>query len=185
MENMMQFKRGQIVITEGNGKSIISRGIRIFSGSWWTHGFVVINEIEFVEASFPRVKVGKIGDRLNELERQGRAFVVLDYPGLSEEERDKVAAAASSYVGRVYDYGNFITYILFKLWYQGTKRLVCSSLMARAFETGLGIRIFDNLRLKLPKESHARVGNLKRGFCTPQDILNYSNLKIIHYHENF
>lgn len=173
---IMKLKPGQVVITQGKPNSIISQLIRFFTGSWWTHGFVVLNETEGIEAKIPRVTRLNIEERLRKLDDQGRDYVVLDLPGITDEERLLVAQAAAEFEGRLYDIWNILYYALFKVWVEGGKRLVCSRLMAAAFYDGIANRIFWGAENKLPPTELYRLDNLYDGYCTPDEVLRYSLL---------
>lgn len=178
-----QIKPGMFILTEGGQKAFVSWGIALFSDCWLTHGLLVTGEDEFIEGTYPRAKRGKLSERLEECRKQRRDWALYD-PCRNDVEREKVVAAGLRYENNVYDYGNFLTYMLTGLWYEGTKRRVCSSLVAMSVIEGTGRPIFTNLRIQLPKASPWRIENLKDGRCTPGDIMRYSNVPMIHYQNN-
>lgn len=181
----MQLKPGMVVVTQGNPKKLIPRLIHWATGSWWTHGFVVVNETEGIEAKIPRVARLNIQERLRELEEDGRDYVVLDLSGITDEERLKVAKAAESFEGRLYDIWNCVYYAIFKMWVEGGKRLVCSRHMAASFYDGMDYRIFKNAASKLPTSLLYRLDNLDDGYCTPDEVLLYSDLTEVWRRSNF
>jgi hypothetical protein len=175
----MDIKPGMVFITQGDTKSIVSWVIRLATGSWWTHGFVALTETEAIEATFPRVQHLNIAERLAELKKDGRDVVIMDLPGITDEQRTKVAAAAESFNHRLYDIWNCLYFVLFNVWWEGGKRLVCSRLMAASFLDGIGVRIFDHAEKKLPESLQHTLQNLEDGYCTPDEVLRYSDLEII------
>src|SRR4051812_7367502 len=115
------FRPGSIVITQGDPKSLISWVIRLATGSWWTHGFVCVSDELAVEAVIPLVTTMNISERIAELEREGRDYVIMDLPGITDEDRKKVADAALTFVGSMYDIWNCLYYVLFRSWKEGGK----------------------------------------------------------------
>lgn len=180
VENPVQFKAGHIVITQGDPKSIVSKGIKWVTGSWWTHGFICISETEAVESFMPRVRKINIAERLAELERGGRDYVVMDLPDITEYGRQEVARAAEADVGKLYDIWNMLYFIIFGVWVENGKRLFCSLQMAKVFYNALDVRIFANAFLKLPESRYHRLDNLYDGYATPDEVLRYSDLVEIH-----
>jgi hypothetical protein len=173
----LQIKPGMIVVTQGDPKSIISWGIRLATGSWWTHGFVCVSETEGIEAVPPRVRKLDIAERLAELTKHGQDYVILDLPGITDDQRVEVAKEVESYVGRMYDIWGCVYFLLFKSWVEGTKRVVCSRIMTACFYDAMGLRIFENAKTKLPASLQYRLENLLDGYCTPDEVLRYSELQ--------
>lgn len=177
----MEWKAGQVVITQGDPKSIVSKLIRWVTGSWWTHGFVTISTTEAVEAVVPRVKKLNIQDRMKELEAGGRDYLVMEMDGLTDEQREKIAQSALSFLGRLYDLLGCVFYVLFKSWYEGTKRVICSRLMSASYFDGIQHNIFNNVATRLPVTLEYRTRNLEDGYCTPDEVFRYSDLTVIHH----
>jgi hypothetical protein len=175
----MDWKKGMVVITQGNKHSWVSRMIKFASKSWYTHGFVVTGDNEAVEAKFPHVTKLNIDERIRELEQDGRDYIVLDYPGITSEEREQVAQQALTYVGRLYDIWNAVLYLFIQVWWQGTHRLVCSGLMAKSFMDGIH-KPFFNMNTIPSSYNKYRRENLEKGFCTPDEVLRNSILTEIY-----
>jgi hypothetical protein len=180
----MDFKPAMVVVTQGDPNSVVSRAIRLVTGSWWTHGFVVISATEAIEAKFPRVVVLNIQERLAELDRENRDYQVMDLPDITDEDRAKVAKAAMDFNHRMYDIWNCVYYMVFKVWVEGGKRLVCSRLMTAAFYDGLFHKVFRHVYRKLPNGLKHRARNLEDGYCTPDEFLRYSDLEVIFRKKN-
>lgn len=173
----MPFKTAQVIITQGDPKSKVSKIIRYFTGSWWTHDFLVLDAEYAIEATFPRVTVIKIADRLKELADEHRDYVVMELPGITEAQRTEVAAAAYKFQGRWYDLLNCVYYGFFGFWAEdGQRQMVCSRLITAAFYDGLKVKLFENVTEKLPVRLKYRAKNLQDGYCTPDEILRYSQL---------
>ncbi len=169
------FEPGTIIITRGRKFDPVSTAIRLFSGSWWTHAFIIINETEAIEAWFPRVRKFNYSNRLVQLRKEGRYIKVLELPDLSDIERYTVVHNAVSYIGRLYDIWNLLYYVIFKSWFESGTRMVCSSLIARAY-TNAGRPIFNELPSTMP---HRLRDNLQDDYCTPEDILQYSDCEVV------
>lgn len=180
----MQFKPGMALITEGNKKSIISWIIRLGTGSWWTHANLIISDTELIESTYPRVRHYDLQKRIKELRNGGRDFVIMDLPGLTDEERKKIVEAAETFVGRKYAVENALWYGIFRVWKEGRRRMFCSRLVAKAVFKGIGKRIFGDFRVTLPEKLYYRIDNLEDGYCTPDELLLYSKYVPIHYELN-
>lgn len=174
----MSFLPGQIVITEGNRKSLPSKLVAWATGSWWTHAFVVSGVNLAVEATFPRVRQFKLSERLEQLEREDRAYVVFDMP-MASSLRWKLAGWARGFVGKWYDVGQLFYYkIRGQFVKDGIGTLVCSR-VGTAIYSKAGINLFprEHLREVLPP-GFARVDNLEDGYVQPADYF-YSVLNIV------
>lgn len=172
----MELKKGMVVITQGDPSSIVSRLIRWATGSWWTHGFVVISDTEGMEAKFPRVCRLSLKERFAELEAGGRDYAVMDLPNITDEQREQVVLAALKLEGRLYDIWNCLYYGIFKMWVEGSHRFVCSRLMSAVFYDSLDVKIFDGAIDRMPSSLWYRLPNLSDGYCTPDEVLRYSIL---------
>lgn len=177
----MQFREGQVIVSEGNRKSLISKGIAFYTGSWATHAFIYVGNGQGVEATFPRVRYLDVNKRIEELKRKNRAFVVLELPGITDDLRTAVARKAETYVGRFYDVGQLLVYMLLgKFWKDGTGTLVCSRLVTAAHYS-VGEVLFDEETLaKYYPPCHPRLDNLRRGYATPVDLLT-SRLEVVDF----
>jgi hypothetical protein len=175
-------KIGDVIVTEGERKSIVSRLIAYFSGSWATHVFVVTGPDEAVEARFPRVRKFALQDRLYELEQQGRAYAVLDIHQLTTESREAVAAEARGYVGRFYDFGQILMFMLTRrFWQDGSGTLTCSRLVTSAYLEGARVNLFPARLLSQYPPDHHRLPDLKLGYAAPVDLL-VSRLALRFFH---
>jgi hypothetical protein len=190
----MAFRPGQVFIEQGNPQLCSHRLIQKFTGSWYVHGYVAISETVGVEASIPRlpswqemlhgyfntgrVVMFDIADRLAWVKSYDGQTVVLDLPGITDDQRHKVAETALSYVGWKYDLISVLLYPLLGFWPKlKRKELFCSELMARMFRDGLGQRIFTEESLdKVPTSQYYRLKNLRDGLCTPDEVMRYSEL---------
>lgn len=174
---------GQVVVTEGSHSSFVSWSIAKATDSWATHAFVITDpQYEAaVESTFPRVKAFNYNERFEKLEKENRAYAVLDLLALTDEQRQQVADKAESYIGRWYDVGQLFVYLLMgKFISDGAGTLVCSRLITSAF-MDIGIDIFPNevLYEKIGMNSK-RFENLTRGYATPVDLLA-SSLQLISF----
>ncbi len=177
---MHELRLAQVVVTEGDWSSWISRAIRRATGFEWTHAFIVTGPDELSEAWFPRVRTHSLARRMDELAAKGRQHVVLELPEITDTERALVADKARSYVGRYYDVGQILLYYTLKrFWKDGDGTLICSRLVTAAHFSGLGPtrgNLFPpELIAALPPEFDGRQDNLKVGYATPADLL-YSTL---------
>jgi hypothetical protein len=165
-------KPGQVVVTEGLRTSWISRAIAWASGSWATHVFVVTGPDEAVEAVFPRVKILRLQERLDEMRKDGRAVVVMGIPEIGGVRASWAARNARSFVGRWYDIGQVFLYaILRRFVNDGAGTLMCSRLVTAAYADA-GVKLFDEATLRkwyLHRNHH--VVGLRNGFATPGDLL--------------
>jgi uncharacterized protein YycO len=172
-------KQGQVVITEGNRRSLISKLIAWKTQSWWTHTLIVTGKDEAVEAVLPRVRKIKLSERLLELHEEDRAYVVLDFPTLTLQQRWRVALTTGSFVGKFYDLGQLLIYaVLGKFRNDGQGTVVCSRLVSAVYKTALGIDIWD--ASKTPSD-FGRLDDLRDNEVTPHDLLLRTKLQIIHF----
>jgi hypothetical protein len=189
------FKAGQIFIEQGNPKIPTHRFIKHFSDSWYVHGYVAISETVGVEASLPRlpswkemakgkfntgsVRMFDIAGRQSWVSSYGGHTVVMDNPRLTDEERNKLATAALSYVGWKYDLRSVLCYPFLGFWPKlRRKELFCSELMTRMYKDGLNVRLFSDDSLdKVPTSQFHRLKNLRDGLCTPDEVFRYSILE--------
>lgn len=172
------FLPGQLVITEGNRKSWISRAVAWATGSWWTHAFIVVGPDRAIEATFPRVRQFSLKERLAQLEAEDRAYLVFDLD-LTGSQRTAVIEAAESFIGKWYDFGQLLYYkIRGQFVKDGIGKVVCSRLYTGVFQK-VGINLFpkDHLDEVLPSW-FVRRDNLEDGYVTPTDFF-YSILKIV------
>jgi hypothetical protein len=176
----MDFKPGMVIVTQGDPKSWVSRAIRFATGSWWTHGFVVLTPTEGLEAKIPRVATLNIQERIAELEAGDRDYIVMDLPGITDAERQQVVTAAMSFNHRMYDIWNCVYYTVFKVWAEGGRRLICSRLMSASFFDGLALNVFEHVHDKLPDALQYRESNLIDGYCSPDEFFRYSDLEVVY-----
>lgn len=127
-------KPGMVIVTEGDHTSIVSWGVRLFTGSWWTHAFMVLEGDQGIEAYVPRVRYLSISERLDKLKQTGRKVVVLDYPGITDIQRQGIVEQARQYVGRKYDYLQIVVYALTGRFVDdGPLRTVCSRFLENVY----------------------------------------------------
>lgn len=174
---------GQVVVTEGERDSCVSKAIAAFSHSWATHCFLLTGLGTAVEAKFPRVVQLDPVVRLSALRDADRAYVVLDYPGVTAPDRLRIAQRADSYVGRWYDVGQLLLFALtHRFWGDGTGTLDCARLVTGAYDEGAHIDLFpkDFLDAHKAQLGH-RIGNLAHGFPLPFELLT-SKLEVVEFH---
>lgn len=172
---------GQVVVTEGNRDSWISKTIAWATGSWATHVFLVLDDQQAIEAKFPRVRVINTSARIAELEEQGRAYVVMEHPELKVSARWRLAEHAMGMVGRWYDLGQVLLYLVSgRFWRDGAGTLTCSRLVTAAFQN-VGVSLFpDRLLDSRRAVFNGRLDNVRRGYATPVDLL-LSSLVTVHF----
>jgi hypothetical protein len=174
---------GQVVVTEGDRNSWISRAVAKATGSWITHCFIVTDTNEAVEAWFPKVHSFDLTERMQELRKGRRAYAVLDLMTLTAEQRSSLVATARSFRGRFYDVGQALLFAMFHRFFSdGPGTLVCSRLITATFKKALGVDLFDELtlRIKFHSDHPNRQENLLAGQVTPADLLR-SRLKVIRW----
>ncbi len=173
----MPLELAQVVVTAG-GKDWWGRTSRFILGSRWTHVWIVTGPDELVESFFPiGVRKYSIAMRMKELKAAGRAYVVMDHPGINAVERENIAEKAKSFVGKKYNIFTLFFWVLFGRFCNLTRRkLVCSTLITASYKEGAGRDLF-----KL-KNCHflykGQQADLKRGMATPPEIFLYSDLLI-------
>lgn len=173
---------GQVVVTEGDRDDVVSQTIASATGDWATHTFMVSGLDELVEAWFPRVRTMSLLQRVEELERNDRAYAVLDYHALQPLHRRLLVARARSFRGRLYDWPQALVYSLFRdFWRDGPKRLVCSRLITAAYQQALGVELFPEhvLRAQYPSDFR-RQASLRKGYALPSDLLR-SRLTVMEF----
>jgi uncharacterized protein YycO len=173
-------KIGQVVLTEGVQGAVLSTSISYFTNSLWTHAFLVTGANEAVEAWLPRIRKVDLRERMDRLYNQGRAYAILDLPLLPRAARETIAEKANTYVGKLYDVRQTLTYALFGEFRGGSdNQLLCSRIITAAFYS-CGENLFDEATLcrKLPPAQ--RLPNLRQGYATPVDLL-FSRLSIVRF----
>jgi uncharacterized protein YycO len=178
----MELRAGQVLLTEGKHTAFVSAMIRYATGSWLTHAAVLVGPNTAVEAWLPKVRKFDVQARLDELKREGRAYVILDLPSMTETDRAEVANTALSFVGRWYDFGQNLLFLFTgRFWDDGPGTLMCSRTVTAAFSRGPDVDLFDDatLRKNFARDSH-RLENLERGFATPAELL-LSRLEVAHF----
>lgn len=178
----MELQNAMVVLTASDG-GILARLIHYCTGSWWTHCFIVTGPDEGVEAYFPRVRRLSVSKRLAELDAEGRGWMVLDRPRMSPVTRESIAAKARQYVGRLYDPLQSVIFLLVRHFVgDGPKRMVCSRLISAAYDEGGRIDIFRDVSRYAGPTSHlsaARIAGLRKGYCTPADLCDFSILEVV------
>jgi hypothetical protein len=176
----MQLKKGMVIVTQGNPYRIFSNLIKYCTGSWWTHCFLVISETESLEAWVPRARVITTEERLNQLKKEDRDFVIMDLPDISDEERELVVTESKSFIGVWYNIWNAIFFFFFRTWAEKGNRVFCSQLIAKAYKNAIDKNIFSNLDENLPMALEDRYSNLHDGYCTPVELFRYSDFKEVY-----
>lgn len=173
----MRLQPGMVIITQGNPRSLISNLIKRATGSWWTHCFIIVSETESIEAWFPRTRRFNTQERLDLLKREKRDHVVMDLPGITDEDRVKVVEKAETYIGTLYNVWNALFFLIFKTWVEKGRRVFCSQLIATSYLKALRRNLFSNIEENIPESLKDRVSNLHDGYCTPVELYRYSDLK--------
>lgn len=173
-------KLGQVIVTEGNRNSLISKTTAWATGSWFTHVFVVTGADTAVEAFVPRVREFKLSDRMRELRQEKRAYAVLDH-SLTLRERCRLVDVANASIGKFYDVGQALIYGTWRRFYKdGPGTLICSRLITHIYSE-IGIDLMDDEWVAQHFDPASRsVEDLKRGMVTPADLLK-SRLRVVRW----
>lgn len=143
---------GDIIFSSGN--SIISKAIRWWTVSEWSHVAVAISKDSFVEATYPKVRVGLVE------ELYGGKFVVLTPKvPLTFGEAERLVSYLLSKVGKRYDWRGLLSFVLRKNVHNKSYYF-CSELVAEAY---------DHIGRPLLRRSPSWV--------TPQDL--YQSLELV------
>jgi hypothetical protein len=180
-DSITYLKPGMVVVTSGSRHSLISKAIAWATGSWWTHAFIVTGTTTAVEAFNPRVREIEIGERMIELEKNGQSYIVLDLPNITDEQREKVAAVAKSFIGRSYNNLQTILFGLFRVfWKARASEPFCSTLVTKVFQSALNLHIFtERSGNELIARFYYRWHNLVEGLVTPVELVQFSALHIV------
>lgn len=169
----MSLRMGQVVVTEGNRQSRLSRAIAWATHSWATHAFISLGGNVGVEAVFPRVRRIDADARLAHLRSSDRSYVVLDLPAMTLSQRFQVGLTANELVGRFYDVGQMLLYGLTRrFWNDGFGTVVCSRAITASYLSGARLDLFPEevLAAKYPANS-PHLDNLRAGYALPVDLL--------------
>lgn len=181
---MAPLKAGMVVVSEGNKKKFLSRMVMWLTGSIYSHAFIMVDSRLAVEARFPgvlqfwkpAVREFYAYERLEEIEAQGRRYVVMDMPCLTEDDRENISEQARGYIGRRYDVLQALLYAVFKEFIlDGPKRLECSRLITASYWEGATIPLFTPSSVP---ETYRRRENLFSGYATPGELVEYSRLTL-------
>lgn len=152
------------VVLEGPAPGLWHTLTRARMGSPWQHAWMLLDAWAGIESTWAGVRTFDPLERFAQLE-QGRAFVILDPYWLTDDERRAVADSARSFVGRGYDFGQWLWWALTRsFWDDGTGRMICSRLLTAAFEAALDTHPFDHDAGRSMGAAHRR-----RGWVTPND----------------
>lgn len=174
---MPQLQPGDVVVTSGS-RNWQSRVIMWFSNSPWTHVFLVGEKDRLYESYYPvGVVRGNIVERFQELAEDGQTYRVLRNPSLTRLERLAVVDAANALVGRKYDVVQAVVFGLFHVFIaDGPLRLTCSRFITAAF-TAADLDCFPTATLDVRfGQASRRYQELRNGWCTPGDLLEFSAL---------
>lgn len=163
---------GEVVIVEGRRGTWLHRIVAWATGWWWVHSFVISGEDRAVEATWPRVAEFTVSERLAEYTRRGQRFMVLDYPGLTLDQRHAIGVQARSYIGRWYDVFGIVWYAVFRVFNRtaGIKRFFCSRLVTASYRQGANIDLTAGLS-QHTLEFYQRAQAMRDGYVTPAEIL--------------
>lgn len=170
----MPFRPGRVLAEVSTG-SLFSRLTRRFTGSKWTHVAIVVDEHTLVESMFPHgVREYPLATRLQELE--GKEWALLELP---DADGEAIVAAARNYAGRRYDFLQCVLLaVLGRFVKDGPLRVICSRLVTSAYYD-CGHLLFEGENPAGVKA--ARWKNMLEGYCTPGDLVKYSQLSIAYY----
>jgi hypothetical protein len=132
--------------------------------------------------AWPMVRAFNLKDRHRELREQNRAYVVLDVPGITAQQRLRLAGAGRRFIGKWYDVGQFLLFgFTGRFWSDGQGTVICSRYITAAVKTALGVDIFTPESLSKHYPSHySRGQDLLAGYCLPVDLLK-STLKVTEF----
>jgi hypothetical protein len=171
-----QFSLGSVIFTYGNRLGLMDKAIARFSGSWWTHVFIVVGPDEAVEAVFPRVRLFKLSDRIAELTKAQRSWTVTDMP-LTIAQKFNVVKKARSYVGRWYNLWSVLVYTVTRSFTEdGEHFLTCTRLITASYlAAGVDLLPQDVIECE-PNSSYSNFNTLEDGYATPDELMRYSLL---------
>lgn len=139
-----KLRKGDIIMI-GTYGNLISWLIKKFTNSFWSHTGIYIGNGEWIEATFPKVKISTIYELVAEYSY--RKFEVYRLKKrLTEEEYDKVIETAKKQLGKRYDIlgdiGHALSIIFGKKYFlkqvEHRDKFYCSELVGRAFaEVGI------------------------------------------------
>lgn len=175
-------RAAQVVLTEGDG-GFVSRAVSRFTRSPWTHVFVVTRRGSGIEAYIPRVRTLSLCERLAELEREGRAWAVLEQPKLTLADRLAVASHAESYEGRRYAVWAALRYVFTREFREGASiDLVCSRLVTASYLLGAHINLFPGTVVDhFYEASDPHRDSVLKGWVAPKDLFR-SSLQVLDFH---
>ena len=156
----IQFEPGQLYpcdIVLFAGKSFISRGIKLFSGSKWSHTALFLGSGYVIEATQAGVEKNLLAPLVKKADR----IAVLRIFNLTVENTELMKAKAYSLLGDKYDFLNLVTlapyFILRKLginapFLVGSKagEVICSELVAQC-AMAIPIKFAKNPKLVSPE----------------------------------
>lgn len=172
------FKVGDVVVTSGTRRQLVSRLLMWAMGSTWTHVFIVGPGDTLLESAFPHgVAISSVADRLQELAREGRVYRVLRLDGLTDEQATTITTAAAGMRGRKYDVLQAVLYGLCRHFIKdGPLRLICSRYVTAAYAaTGIDLFPVETLDRRAGHDED-RYAELRKGWCTPEDFIDFSVL---------
>ena len=178
--NGVTLQLGDVVVTSGTRQQWRSRLLMWAMNSMWTHVFIVGPNDTMLESSFPHgVRISSLADRVASLQHEERAAHVLRYPGLTAADALVVATTAANMRGRKYDVLQAILYGLFRHFIKdGPLRLICSRYVTASYADDAGIDLFPVRVLdERAGRANARYAELRKGWCAPQDFLDYAVLQ--------
>lgn len=175
-------KMGQVVIQEVDRTNWLSRTVASCTHSQVTHAWIATRRGYGVEAWFPQVRIIPVKERLAELRAKDRAFAILDLPSIGQVERAAIVDKAESYIGRWYDVGQILLFLLTgEFWDDGAGTLICSRLVTASYFSGAQENLFPDalLATEFPV-TFPRLDNLRAGYVVPSDLLR-SRLEVVDF----
>ena len=151
-----QLHAGDCVLFEGT--AFLSRGIKLFSGSRWSHAAIFVGDGYIIEACAPGVEKNLLAPLI----KQAKSIAVMRVPDLTMDQAElmKGAAYAMISVGMKYDFVNLVSlapyFLLRKIginapWLVWSRKgeVICSELYARCLLT-LPIKLAAAAKLVSP-----------------------------------
>ena len=118
---------GDIIVSTRKNNPV-SMFIRWWTNSKWSHTRVMTSSVTFVEATYPRVKVGHIDEMDGEVYR-----VLTPLVPLSDDEKADLKFWVVSDIGKKYDWRGLVSFLLHKN-IQKKSFFFCSEFVAEAYE---------------------------------------------------
>ena len=117
-------KCGDLIFSHGH--SIISRAIEWYTHSHWSHVRIAISDKEFIEATWPKVRIGNMSEVKEE------SNVRTPIIPLTQEEQFKLRLFLQSKLGKKYDWRGLLSFLIRKN-VQNKNWFYCNELAEEAY----------------------------------------------------